>query len=86
MQELKERGENEQPRMVIKRRSGEKASEVMARSIVQLYLYAWSNIGTFPKQIISTASIEPLRDNKEEGANTEIRRTLTIVKLANAVT
>ena len=58
MQKLKERGENEQPRMVIRRRSGEKASEAMARSIVQLYLYAWSNIGTFPKQIISTASIE----------------------------
>ena len=58
----------------------------MARSIVQLYIYAWSNIDTFPKQIISTASIEPLRYNKEEGANTEIRRKLTIVKLADAVT
>ena len=49
MQELKERGENEQPRMVIKR-SGEKASEAIARFIVQLYLYAWSDIDTFPSR------------------------------------
>ena len=50
MKELKERGINEQPRLVMKKRAREKVSEAMTRYIFQLYIYVSSKTDIFFKR------------------------------------